>query len=254
MTLDVEQMDTSVMELSQNAMWHFSKLCTVLMIISSTSVYFVGAVPLLVGLYCWFAYYYLSTSRQLKRLDSISRSPIYSSFSESLSGASTIRAFSSQQDFTFKNYEKIDRNHGAFFYLSAVSQWFALRVKCLSALVIFGAACGAVYGGLDSGWAALLLTFSLQFTLSLEFAVKDFSEVEMGMNAIERIHEYTLIDQEEENQEVANVRPDWPEKGRIELENLSVKYSKELPDALKNLSLVVEGGGQKIAICGRYSL
>jgi len=44
--------------------------------------------------------YYRRTSRELQRLDSISRSPIYSYFSETLTGIDTIRAFKLDQRFS----------------------------------------------------------------------------------------------------------------------------------------------------------
>ena len=264
-TKDVEQLDTTVMTYSHHALSHVTKLSSILFVIAGTSLYFLPAIPFLVATYCWFAFYYLATSRQLKRIDSVTRSPLYSQFTESLQGADVIRAFQQQPMFRSLMHDRLDSNHQAFFYLSALNQWFAMRAKILSAVVIFLAALVCVFGGLGSGWSALVLTFSLQFTLSLEWAVKDFADIEMGMNAVERILEYgDGLDAEPEVavEERINVDLDsildtngqssrWPTLGKVVVENLSVRYASELPNALSNVSFSIPGGGCKLAVCGR---
>lgn len=54
--------------------------------------------------------FYVATSRQLRRLDSVSRSPIYSHFSETVSGLSVIRAYGHQERFLKHNEITIDGN------------------------------------------------------------------------------------------------------------------------------------------------
>lgn len=54
--------------------------------------------------------FYVATSRQLKRLESVSRSPIYSHFSETVTGSSVIRAYSRSQDFEAINDVRVDTN------------------------------------------------------------------------------------------------------------------------------------------------
>lgn len=64
-----------------------------LVVISVANPPFIAFIFPLAGVYYWVQRYYLRTSRELKRLDSVSRSPIYAHFQESLGGIGTIRAY-----------------------------------------------------------------------------------------------------------------------------------------------------------------
>lgn len=89
-------------------------LFTLAVISSSTPVFIALIVPLS-GVYYWVQRYYLRTSRELKRLDSVSRSPIYAHFQESLGGITTIRAYRQQTRFAMENEWRVDANLRAYF-------------------------------------------------------------------------------------------------------------------------------------------
>jgi ATP-binding cassette, subfamily C (CFTR/MRP), member 1 len=84
--------------------------------------------------------YYLSTSRELKRLDSTSRSPVYSNFQETLSGIISIRAFGQQERFIKINEEKVDYNQRAYYPSISSNRWLAVRLEFIGALIVFGSA------------------------------------------------------------------------------------------------------------------
>jgi len=78
------------------------------------------------------------------------------------------------------------------------------------------------------------------------------SEMENDMNSAERILHYaTEIEQEAPNQRPENKPPpDWPQKGEVEIDNISLRYRPGLPIVLKNLTMSIKGG-EKIGIIGR---
>lgn len=86
-----------------------------LAIISASTPVFIALILPLAGIYYWVQRYYLRTSRELKRLDSVSRSPIYAHFQESLGGISTIRAYRQQERFSQENEWRVDANLRAYF-------------------------------------------------------------------------------------------------------------------------------------------
>ena len=57
----------------------------------------------------------MATSRQLRRIESVKRSPIYGHFSETISGVSSIRAYKRQNSFTEKSDFMIDENNMAYY-------------------------------------------------------------------------------------------------------------------------------------------
>lgn len=115
--------------------------------------------------------YYLATSRELQRLNAVSRSPIISWFSESLAGLSTIRAFNQQAVFTEINERRVDRNQMCYLPSTTVNRWLAVRLEFIGASIIFissSLAVGAlVTSGVDAGLVGLVIAYALNTTSSL---------------------------------------------------------------------------------------
>jgi ABC-type multidrug transport system fused ATPase/permease subunit len=115
--------------------------------------------------------YYLATSRELKRLDAVSRSPIFAWFSESLAGLSTIRAFDQQSIFIANNARRIDRNQLCYLPSTAVNRWLAVRLEFVGAIIIVTTAMLAVSAvvnsNVDAGLVGLVLSYALNTTGSL---------------------------------------------------------------------------------------
>jgi ATP-binding cassette, subfamily C (CFTR/MRP), member 1 len=115
--------------------------------------------------------YYLATSRELKRLDAVSRSPIFAWFSESLAGLSTIRAFNQQGVFTSINHDRVDRNQICYLPSISVNRWLAIRLEFVGAVIILVVALlsvtALVTSGVDAGLVGLVLSYALNTTSSL---------------------------------------------------------------------------------------
>jgi ABC-type multidrug transport system fused ATPase/permease subunit len=115
--------------------------------------------------------YYLATSRELKRLDAVSKSPIFAWFSETLAGISTIRGFGQQKVFVLGNEGRIDRNQMCYLPSISCNRWLAIRLEFIGSIVIFCTAMFALWAllttGVDSGLVGLVLSYSLNVTSSL---------------------------------------------------------------------------------------
>ncbi|KAJ3384810.1 hypothetical protein HDU92_003409 [Lobulomyces angularis] len=229
----------------------FFQIINIVIIVSFASPVFLLFVIPTLTLYRYVARSYLNTSRELKRLESVSRSPIFSQFSETLTGASTIRAYGHESRFMKLAESRVDENHRAFFYLWVSNRWLCLRTDIISACVVFASGFAIFYGNIGAGAAGLTLTYSLEFTEALLWVVRMHADMEMNMNSVERIQEYSCIEQEPPAI-IENQRPpsNWPSAGEVEVKDLVIRYAPELPAVLKKISFSTKKF-EKIGVVGR---
>ncbi|XP_056672583.1 ATP-binding cassette sub-family C member 3 isoform X2 [Monodelphis domestica] len=230
----------------------FNSTSTLVVIIASTPLFAVVVIPL-AALYLFVQRFYVATSRQLKRLESISRSPIYSHFTESVTGASIIRAFGRAHDFTALSDAKVDINQKSYYTTIISNRWLGIRVEFVGSCVVLFAALFAVISrnSLNAGLVGLSVSYALQVTMALNWMVRMVSDLESNIVAVERVREYSETKTEAPWViEGSRPPPSWPHQGKVEFVNYSVRYRDGLELVLKNLSLQVKGG-EKVGIVGR---
>ena len=209
----------------------------------------------IVPTFWWLRRYYLRSSRQLKRLESVTRSPIYALFSSSLDGLTTIRAFNVENDFVNMFLERNDTNTRAFFTLTAAVRWFGLRLDLMTSLLALVTAIlsVALHGRINPSAAALSLSYCINLTMLFQWAIRQSAEVENLMTSAERIHEYgQLVPEQGTSKDDVLVQPpsEWPARGVIEFKDYTFRYRAELEPVLKNISLRIQSK-EKIGIIGR---
>ncbi|KAI5959813.1 YCF1 [Candida pseudojiufengensis] len=206
-------------------------------------------------LYIYYQQYYLRTSRELRRLDSVSRSPIFANFQESLVGISTIRAYGKEDRFKFLNQSRVDENMKAYHPAINANRWLAVRLEFLGSIIILGSAGLSILtlsnGHLTAGLVGLSVSYALQITQSLNWIVRMTVEVETNIVAVERCLEYSNL-KSEAPEIIPNHRPptSWPQQGEIKFQNYSTKYRPELDLVLKDINIDIKPK-QKIGIVGR---
>ncbi|XP_041075964.1 ATP-binding cassette sub-family C member 3-like isoform X3 [Polyodon spathula] len=197
--------------------------------------------------------FYVATSRQLKRLESVSRSPIYSHFSETITGTSVIRAYGRQDAFVLISDKKVDENQKSYYPGIVSNRWLGIRIEFIGNCVVLFAALFAVIekSKLTPGLVGLSVSYALQVTMSLNWMVRMTSDLESNIVAVERVKEYSETETEAP-WIVPDKRPpeDWPTHGKVEFNDYSVRYREGLDLVLKSLTLQVKGG-EKIGIVGR---
>ena len=230
-------------------------LFTLGVITFTTPIFLVLILPLGV-IYVLYQKYYLRTSRELKRLDSVSRSPIFAHFQESLGGLSTIRAYRQQKRFAIENEWRMDANLRAYYPSVSANRWLAVRLEFLGSIIIFAAATFAIIsvttgGGLSAGLVGLAMSYALQITQSLNWIVRQTVEVETNIVSVERVLEYANLPSEAPDV-VFKKRPPigWPAQGQISIKNYSTRYREELDPVLRDISLDIKPR-EKIGVVGR---
>jgi len=196
---------------------------------------------------------YVTSSRQLKRLESVSRSPIYSHFGETLTGAPTIRAFGRQSNFIEQSNSKVDYNSACYFPSVIANRWLAVRLEGIGNFITFGSAlfCMLSKGTISQGDVGFVISYSLSITQILNWLVRMTADVETNIVGVERIMEYTELNLEAPWMDPQNRTTDsWPEKGEIVIENLGIRYREGLDLVIHGVDCKIKGG-QKIGIVGR---
>ncbi|KAL9015884.1 MAG: hypothetical protein Q9185_006740 [Variospora sp. 1 TL-2023] len=199
---------------------------------------------------CWFvALHFLAGAREAKRLESNAKSPIFEQFGSALTGIATIRAFAKTDDYIDRMFEKIDAHARAFWYIWLFNRWMAFRLNVIGAIfAILAAAVIVSAEETDASLAGFALSFALQYSGAITWTIRQYTSVELAMNAMERIVEYSQIPIED--QEGAAVPAAWPTEGRLQVEGLVAGYAPDLPPVLKGLSFDV-ARNQRVGVVGR---
>ena len=233
----------------------FSVLST-LVIITMAFPLFLVILVLISFYYVYEGCYYIKSSREIKRLDSISRSPIYANFGETLDGTSVIRAYQAEKQFIQKNYDLLDRNQRAYFIISSSNCWLGIRLEFAGTIIIGATALLSVIQKpsateLFISMAALAISYSLDTTQDLNWVVRMVTDMETQIVSVERIEEYTELPSEAPAH-IPDTKPSepWPSKGDISINGIVMRYRPELEPVIKELSVHILPG-EKVGVVGR---
>ncbi|KAJ2887652.1 Transporter of the ATP-binding cassette (ABC) [Coemansia asiatica] len=217
-----------------------------------TPAFTLGAVIIAV-IYWIIGVLYLSTSREIKRFESVTKSPIYTQFGETINGVSTIRAYGQESRFRAASHVKVDDNNRPFIYVWGANRWLSIRVDLAGALVSFLAGLLALTatGRMDAGLAGLSLSYALNFTEHILWVVRFYSVNEMNLNSVERVVEYLDIEPEAPVSIPDRVPPpEWPASGHISVKDLQLRYAENQPPVIRGISFEVQPR-EKVGIVGR---
>ena len=250
---DIEAVDQEIAPVAVGVVHCLASIITIVVLISVIMPGFLIAGFFITILYFLIGRFYISSSRDLKRLESVQRSPLYQQFGETLSGMVTIRAYGDEARFVRDNLNRVNTHNRPFILLWSANRWLAFRVDIVGALVAFFTGVFVVLGTgrVDAGAAGLAMTYAVTFTENVLWFVRLYASNEQNMNAVERIKEYLDVDQEAALI-VPDNRPDadWPSKGSVEFIDYSTRYRNDFDLVLKHISFKVLPG-EKVGVVGR---
>ncbi|KAF7972890.1 hypothetical protein HWV62_16688 [Athelia sp. TMB] len=209
---------------------------------------FVLAALILGSLYYNTAKVYGQTSRDMRRLDSVTRSPLYSIYGETIAGVTVLRAFGASSKYL---RDMLTCNVNPYYWMWGVNRWLSIRFNLISCCIIAIAGLVAVVSpAVSASLAGFALAFASTITMDILFVVRRFVGLEQSMVALERVKEYTELIREPP--EFIEPRPasSWPQNGAIKCEGLIIRYAPELPDVLHNLNFEIKPG-EKVGLLGR---
>ncbi|QUC20031.1 uncharacterized protein UV8b_04272 [Ustilaginoidea virens] len=250
---DLEAVDQEIAATAIGVMSCALSLLITIVLIAYITPGFLIAAALIAAIFYFVAAFYLRASRDLKRLESVQRSPLFQQFGETLSGMTTIRAYGDERRFIRDNLAKVNTQNRPFLYLWACNRWLAFRADLLGNMVSFSAGLFIILslGKIDAGAAGISLSYAMNFTENVLWLVRLYGMNEQNMNAMERVKEYLELEQEAEPVVEKNRPPEsWPDKGNVEFVDYSTRYRKDLDPVLKSISLKINAR-EKVGIVGR---
>eukprot|EP00529_Nitzschia_sp_RCC80_P007056 CAMPEP_0113524496 /NCGR_PEP_ID=MMETSP0014_2-20120614/46247_1 /TAXON_ID=2857 /ORGANISM="Nitzschia sp." /LENGTH=1530 /DNA_ID=CAMNT_0000422611 /DNA_START=90 /DNA_END=4685 /DNA_ORIENTATION=- /assembly_acc=CAM_ASM_000159 len=254
---DMDKVDLELTQtISQGTTTIFNVLGALGAIAAATKGTFVVLLIPLGCMYYLVQKWFRKSSTELQRVTSVSNSPIFADFSQTLSGTSTIRAYGVQTGFFNQCKNSFDNMNASYILVQLCSYWLALRLDVMGGLIAMFVGAVAVgtlpYGFIPAGFLGLALTFSIEVTSYLKFGVQMIARLEADMSSVERILYYTDKIEPEAPPDVPDKDPPegtWPTSGQIEFNSASMRY-RDGPLVLKELTLTVNAG-EKIGVCGR---
>lgn len=185
----------------------------------------------------------------MKRLESNAKSPVFEQFGSALTGVATIRAFSKTDTYISRMFAKIDGHSTAFWYTWTFNRWMGLRMSIVGGLfATIVAVMIILLPGIDAALAGFALSFALDYGQVVIWTIRHYTNLELDMNAAERIIEYSNL--ATESLDGADPPAHWPSEGRLEFHDLVVGYAPDLPAVLKGLTFSVERN-ERVGVVGR---
>ncbi|XP_036946537.1 multidrug resistance-associated protein 4-like isoform X2 [Acanthopagrus latus] len=211
----------------------------------------VPVVPL-VFVFLYLRRFYLHTSRDIKRLESTTRSPVFSHLSSSLQGLWTIRALRAEERLKKAFDAHQDLHSEAWFLFLMTSRWFALRLDSICSLFITMATFGCILlrDGLEAGEVGLVLTYAVTLVGNFQWTMRQSAEVENMMTSVERVMEYTELKSEAPWKTQKSTSPDWPDKGLVTFNHVNFSYGDGSPLVLRDINATFQPH-EKVGIVGR---
>ncbi|KAF8967404.1 Canalicular multispecific organic anion transporter 2, partial [Entomortierella lignicola] len=250
---DINSIDVHLPEEWNDLITFIAIIGGALFVMTYSTPIFLLAIPPLIATYFWIQYYFIKSSSSLKRLNSVSKSPLYQHFSETLTGVSTIRVMKGlREQFIQENETREDTIINRFYNYCLDNIWLQIRLESLGTFTMFIASALSVWyaAELDPSLVGLALSYALSMVNFVNYLVRTVCEVQNILVSVERVDEYSRKPIEAPIETGARLPPNWPAQGRIVFKNYSARYREGLDLVVNDISFTVEPT-ESVGIVGR---
>ncbi|XP_011217042.2 multidrug resistance-associated protein 7 isoform X1 [Ailuropoda melanoleuca] len=210
--------------------------------------------PPLSALYYRVQRRYRASSRELRRLSSLTLSPLYTHLADTWAGLPVLRAAGATCRFEEENQRLLELNQRCQFAAGAAIQWLDIRLQLMGATVVSAIAGIALVqhqqGLADPGLVGLSLSYALSLTGLLSGLVSSFTQTETMLVSVERLEEYSCDLPQEPQGQLPRLGVSWLTQGSVEFQDVVLVYRPGLPNALDGVTFRVQPG-EKLGIVGR---
>jgi ABC-type multidrug transport system fused ATPase/permease subunit len=250
---DIQSIDQEVAGVAIGLIHCAASVITIVVLISAITPGFLIPGFFIALMYLATGMLYIRSSRDLKRIESVQRSPLFQHFGETLTGVVTIRAYGDEARFLQDSHHRVNTHNRPFIYLWATNRWLAFRMDVTGALVSFFSGVFVILNArnIDAGAAGLALSYAITFTQNVLWLVRLYAANEQNMNSVERIQEYIDVEQEAAAH-IPETAPEanWPSRGSVEFIAYGTRYRSDLDKVLSKVTFKIKAG-EKVGVVGR---
>ncbi|KAF4524122.1 hypothetical protein B566_EDAN011859 [Ephemera danica] len=232
----------------------FLILLGIMIVVSLVNYWMLIPALIIVVIFYFLRVVYLSTSRSIKRMEGVTRSPVYTHLSASLQGLATIRAFGAENILASQFDHHVDFNSSAYYLFISAGRSFAywLDLVCYAYFACVTLSFLGMGNNILGGTVGLAITQSIKLTKMFNWGMRQSAAVENSMTSVERVVEFCQIESEPplETQKDVEILQNWPENGEIIFENVSLTYPPSEEPVLRNVSFKIKAC-EKVGIVGR---
>ncbi|KAI9179719.1 hypothetical protein H9P43_005049 [Blastocladiella emersonii ATCC 22665] len=247
-----EQLTDSFAEVVR--LWLF---CTTIVVLVAIAVPYI-LIPLapVVLTFIYLRRRYVPANRQIRRIESISRSPVYGHLVSSVEGITTVTAMRREGDYFRTFCALLDDNTRALLSFYTVERWLCLRVDMLACVIIIAttALMVSLRASLGLGLAALAQLYVLNLVDATQYAVRKTAELELMFVSVERVLQYAgdiPLERAHDTPPGGTAPPaDWPSRGVVEFDRVTLTYEGSDRPALTDLAFATRAG-ERFALVGR---
>ncbi|KAG0019209.1 hypothetical protein BGZ82_000216, partial [Podila clonocystis] len=250
---DIDAIDMQLPNEMNDLLRFLAMIAGTFFVIAYSTPAFLVMIPPLGFVYFLIQDHYIRCSASLKRLYSVSKSPLYQHFSESLSGISTIRVVRGlEAQFIQQSEHRADTIVNRLNIYTLANRWLSTRIEFLGNVTVLLASVLAVLNAasLDPTLSALALTYAINIVGHLTYLVRTVNEVQNLLVSVERVEEYANKPIEAPRITGVHLPERWPQQGRVVFRSYSARYRQGLDLVVKNVSFAVQPA-EKVGIVGR---
>jgi ABC-type multidrug transport system fused ATPase/permease subunit len=231
-------------------------VASVILISIITTWFLIPLIPLVV-VYAYLALHFRHVVRQLKRMDNMSKGPLFGHIGSTARGLCTIRAFKYMGRFLQQERAYSDNASRANWAFGMANRWIGFRLDLITTCIVTVTAliCTCMRSSISPSLSALCIVYALQMGGVFQYGTRLIAESEALMTSVERLTAFEENVKVEANEKGKNTSKDvpsksWPAQGEILFKNVRARYRAGLPEVLKGVSFALPGG-KKLGICGR---
>ncbi|XP_012230272.1 ATP-binding cassette subfamily C member 4-like [Linepithema humile] len=253
---DIGTMDEQLPRVMLEALQITIVICGILVMEAIINQWMLIPIAIIIVLFFLGTKFYLRTAQNVKRLEGIAKSPLFSHVNSTLNGLPTIRSSGvSIEKMMMQQFDVLQDYHsGAWYLVLACGSAFGLALDLITCLFIACICFSFILSDgiidIPSSEVGLAISQSLILTGALQYGLKQIAETFSLMTSVERVLQYTNLPTEGPINSDNPPPPTWPAQGRLIFKNVSMKYDKNDPPVLKNLNVSIEPSW-KVGVVGR---